>query len=128
MESNNSKEKLNTRCYKFSINIIKLCDDLPNKRSSWVITDQLIRSSTSIGANVYEARSSSSKIEFKKYFEIALKSANESNYWLNLLKDLNLVDLSTINYLIQEVTELGNILGRSIITLKKNNKSEKLKK
>jgi four helix bundle protein len=127
MESDQKKNKLNTRCYKLSISIIKLCDDLPNRRSSWVISDQLIRSSTSIGANVFEAKSSSSKVEFKKYFEIALKSANETIYWLNLLKDLNLTDSSKINILIQEVTEIGNILGRSVITLKKNIKSEKQK-
>jgi four helix bundle protein len=93
-----------------------------------VITDQLIRSSTSIGANVFEAKSSSSKLEFKKFLEIALKSANETNYWLNILKDLNLTDLNKINLLIQEVNEIGNILGRSVITLKKNINSEKLKK
>jgi len=128
MENKSNKEKLNTRCYKLSISIINFCDVLPNKRSSWVITDQLIRSSTSIGANVFEAKSSSSKLEFKKFFEIALKSANETNYWLNILKDLNLTDLNKINLLIQEVNEIGNILGRSVITLKKNINSEKLKK
>jgi four helix bundle protein len=82
MQKYNSKFKsdLKTRCYKFSLNIIALTDGLPNKRSAWIITDQLIRSTTSIGANLIEARTSSSRLEFKKFYEIALKSSNETKY------------------------------------------------
>ncbi|MCU0373077.1 MAG: four helix bundle protein [Ignavibacteria bacterium] len=120
MESNKYKTDLKDRCFKFSINTIKICDSLPNKRSSWIISDQLIRSATSIGANIMEAKSSSSKLEFKKFYEIALKSANETIYWLNLLKELNLTDLKNIDELIKESQEIANMLGKSVITLKKN--------
>jgi four helix bundle protein len=67
-----------------------------------------------------EAKSSSSKLEFKKFYEIALKSANETIYWLNLLKELNLTDLKNIDELIKESQEIANMLGKSVITLKKN--------
>ena len=113
MQSHNSKFKsdLKQRCYNFSLRIIALSDTLPNKRSSWVINDQLIRCATSIGANIIEARASTSRrssrraalssgwqlkeieevVNFKKVvYEIALKSANETKYWLELLRDAKL--------------------------------------
>ena len=82
MQNFNSKFKsdLKKRCFLFSLAVIKLTDTLPNKRSAWIIADQLIRAATSIGANLTEARASSSRLEYKKFYEIALKSANECIY------------------------------------------------
>jgi len=120
MQNYNSKFKsdLKKRCYNFSLKIISLSDALPNKRSAWVINDQLIRSATSIGANIVEAKSSSSRIEFKKYYEIALKSANETKYWLELLRDTNMIEVKTVTELLNEATELSNMLGAGVIKLK----------
>ena len=120
MQNYNSKFKsdLKERCYKFSLRIITLTDTLPNKRSVWVITDQLIRSATSIGANLIEARASSSRLEFKKFYEISLKSANETKYWLGLLKDAQLADSKTVDELLSEVHELANMLATGVIKLK----------
>ena len=109
---------LKQRSYKFSLEIIRLCDKLPQKRSAWVIADQLIRAATSIGANLVEVRASSSRLEFKKFFEISLKSANETVYWLSLLKDAGLVMPADVQELIKECQELSSILGKSVITLK----------
>ena len=79
------------RCYRFSIAVIRLTRYLPETRVYWTVTDQLIRSATSIGANIIEGKSASSKRDFIRFYEIALKSANETNYWLGLLRDaLNL--------------------------------------
>jgi four helix bundle protein len=86
------KSDLKERCYRFSLAIIALADTLPNKRSVWIIIDQLMRSAMSIGANLIEARASSSRLEFKKFYEIALKSANETKYWLGLLRDAKMAD------------------------------------
>jgi four helix bundle protein len=80
--------------------------------------DQLLRSGTSVGANLVEARSSSSRLEYKKFYEIALKSANETRYWLELLKDSNLVERNSIQELLSEVTEIANMLGAGVIKLK----------
>ena len=120
MENYNSrfKSNLKERCYKLSLEIIALTDSLPNKRSAWVITDQLIRSVTSIGANLVEAKSSSSRLEFKKFNEIALKSANESKYWLGLLRDSKLSDENKINKLLDEVIEISNMFASGVIKLK----------
>ena len=123
MQNLNSKFKidLKERCFKFSLDIIAIVDTLPNKRSAWVIADQLIRSATSIGANLVEARASSSRLEFKKFYEIALKSANETKYWLNLLKETKLANSVRITELLAEVTEISNMLGAGVIKLKNKN-------
>lgn len=120
MQNLNSKfdSDLKTRCYYFGLEVIKICDILPQKRSSWVIADQLIRSATSIGANITEARASSSRLEFKKFFEVSLKSANETVYWLSLLRDSKLLNSEKIGVLILECEELAKMLGKSVITLK----------
>ncbi len=81
----------------------------------------MIRSATSVGANITEAKASSSRLEFKKFYEIALKSANETKYWLELLRDAKLVEPNTINILLNEDTEIANMLGAGVIKLKNKN-------
>ena len=115
------KSDLKERCFNFALRIISLCDSLSNKRSNWIIEDQLIRSSTSVGANLTEARASSSRLEFKKYYEISLKSANETIFWLELLKKTNKVKEGEINLLLQEVSEIAKMLGAGVIKLKNKN-------
>ena len=122
MENQNHNLKMKNgfreRCYNYSITIIKLINDLPEKRIYWTISDQLLRSATSIGANIVEARSASSKRDYIKYFEIALKSANETKYWLGLLRDALDADKEEINKLLKETGEIANILAASLLTMK----------
>jgi len=120
MQSQNSKVKteLKYRAYKYSIAIIKFLDSLPKDVSTSVITNQLLRSATSIGANVVEAKGASSKRDFTNFFNHALKSANESLYWLGLLRDAKKINDSRLEYLLNETKELANILGSSVLTLK----------
>ena len=117
-----SKTKLKDRTYEYAITMIEFLDSLPKDTSSEVITRQLLRSSTSIGANVVEAQASSSKRDFTNFFNHPLKSANESLYWLGLLKDAKKIKNSQLQYLLNETQELANILGSSILTLKKKNR------
>ncbi len=112
------KSDLKTRCYKFSLDLISFIDILPNQRSCWIIADQLLRSGMSIGANLVEASASSSRLEFKKFHEIALKSANETKYWLGLLRDSGKTDKEKANKLLTEVTELSNMIAAGILRLK----------
>jgi len=114
----NGKSDLLSRAYQFSLGILKLSDQLPNKRSAWIITDQLIRSATSIGANLVEGRAASSRLEFKKFYEISLKSANETKYWLGLLQDSGLAKSDTISPFLAEATELARMLAAGVIKLK----------
>lgn len=106
------------RAFYLSINIIKCLDNLTNKQSTRIISDQLIRSVTSIGANIVEAKSSSSKREFINYFQIALKSANETKYWLALLNKLLPNNQKEIIEFIKEVNEISKIVGSSVLTMK----------
>lgn len=119
----NAKLKSNNvrvRAYDFSLAIIKFVNNLPNKKAFWAIGDQLLRSATSIGANLIEAQASSSRRDFIKFYQISLKSANETVYWLSLIKD-SFPELKEKTLpLLQEAVEISNMLGKSIITLKDN--------
>ena len=115
MQQNNN---LKFRTYRFSLDIIKFIKTLPNEKLFWTISDQLLRSATSVGANLIEAKSSSSRKDFTRYFDIALKSANETQYWLCLLKDSNLIESKDLSHLIKENEEISKMLGSSILTLK----------
>ena len=124
MQNQNSKFKitLQDRTYQYSIKVIEFLDALPKDTSTGVITNQLLRSATSIGANIIEAQASSSKRDFTNFLTHSLKSANESSYWLGLLKDARRINNPQLTYLLQETKELSNILGSSILTLKNRNK------
>ncbi|OHA24317.1 MAG: hypothetical protein A3D50_02180, partial [Candidatus Taylorbacteria bacterium RIFCSPHIGHO2_02_FULL_44_12] len=71
-----------------------------------------------IGANIIEAQAGSSKKDFTNFFSHALKSANESKFWLGLLRDSGKADKQRAETLLQETKELANILGSSIVTLR----------
>jgi len=109
---------LNKRSYIYALNIIKFLDGLPKDYVSGTIGRQLLRSATSIGANIIEARASSSKKDFVNFYTYSLKSANESKFWIGLLKDSNKVTSELANPILNEANELSNILAASILTMK----------
>lgn len=116
----NQKSDLKIRTYKFSLQIIKFINTLPNKRIFWTISDQLLRSATSIGANIIEAKAASSKRDFMKFYTIALKSANETKYWLCLLRDgTEIENKNKVEKILNETIEISNILGASLLTMKR---------
>jgi len=118
MENQKRKTQLKDRAYQYSIQLIKFFDTLPKDTSSQIIAKQLLRSATSIGANIIEAQGASSKKDFTNFFSYSLKSANESVYWLELLRDARDVNSPQLKYLLNETQELANILGSSILTLR----------
>jgi four helix bundle protein len=127
LKSQNYNSKLKTelkyRTYQFSLSVIKVLINLPQNKTIWVISDQLLRAATSIGANIVEAQAASSKRDFVKFYEIALKSANETKYWLCLLRDCEMIkDREKVNKVLQEAIEIARILGSSVLTLKGKNK------
>jgi four helix bundle protein len=113
-----SKLEIKRRAYDFALSAIKLVDSLPRDGSGSIIGHQLIRSATSIGANIIEAQAASSRKDFKNFLSHSLKSANETKFWLGLLRDSNKKPASEINPLLIETKELANILASSVITLK----------
>ena len=124
MQNQNAKPQteLKYRAYQYSIDMIKFIDSLSKDASTNTISRQLLRSSTSIGANIVEAKGASSKKDFANFFGYALKSANESLYWLGLLRDAKGIKNQQLDYLLKETKELANILGASMLTIKGKNK------
>lgn len=120
MQNHNSNVKgdLKQRSYQFSLDLIFFVDELSKDIVSKIILGQLIRCGTSIGANLFEATSSSSKLEFKRYHEISLKSANETKYWLCLLRDSGKANKERIHNLLAEVIEISNMIAAGILRMK----------
>lgn len=116
------KKMLIDRSFSLAKKVIVLVDKFPNKISSRIIADQLLRAATSIGANIIEAQAASSKRDFINFLNYALKSGNESIFWLILAKDLDSNLITEIDYLLKETNEIVKILGSSIATLKGKNK------
>jgi four helix bundle protein len=113
------KEAFKNRVYRFAVDVIRFVNvTLNEKRVFYSISDQLIRSVTSIGANIIEAKSSSSKREFLRYFEIALRSSNETKYWLCLFRDACDSDKVLTTTLLKEADEISKIIASSILTMK----------
>ena len=113
-----NENNLKARAYKHSLAVIRFLQNFPDKPIHRSLVDQLMRSATSIGANIVEAKAASSRRDFVKYYEIALKSANETKYWLGLMRDALGADKQSVEKLLQETDELSNILGASLLTLK----------
>ena len=101
----------------FSIYIIKYYKELLRKKE-FEIAKQLLRSGTSIGANVYEAQFAESKLDFIHKMKIASKEASETLYWLTLCEKID--DFELPEKLLPEIKEIISILSKIIITSKKN--------
>ena len=122
MENEEFKKKLIIRSFNLARNVIKLVDKFPQKRSAWIIIDQLLRAITSIGANIIEAQAASSRKDFINFLNHALKSGNETKFWLALSKDLDEKIIPELDVYLKETDEIVKILGSSISTLKGKNK------
>jgi len=116
------KKEFKTRVYRFILRLVKFIDKLPKDTSSQIFAKQILRSGTSIGANYIEAQASSSKKDFTNFFHHSLKSANETKFWLAILRDTGKCEENEAETLLAELTEIANILGSSILTLKGRSK------
>jgi four helix bundle protein len=105
-----SENDLQERLFRFAIDVIKMLRTLKGSADLKVIGTQLIKSSTSSGANYEESQAAVSRTDFGYKISISLKEMRESNYWLRLLGELHKQN-SEIVRLIKESTELKNILG-----------------
>ena len=103
----------------FSIRIINLYKHLCKTKMEYVLSKQLLRSGTSIGANIREARFAQSKIDFIHKMSIALKEANETLYWLELLNKTEYLNVTEFNNLYNDCDELLRMLHATVLTSKK---------
>jgi four helix bundle protein len=122
MEKQQGKTKsiLKYRAYKFSLDIIDFLAVLPKNYIFEIIGKQLLRSATSIGANIIEAQAGRTKKDFTNFYHIALKSSNETKYWLAILNEKirTKSEKEKAKILLKEAIEISNMLGASLITLK----------
>jgi len=123
MDQGKFKVEIVNRVYRLTVNSLRLLNSISWREVALsVIAKQLIRSITSIGANVAEAQGAVSNKDFINFLSYAFKSSNESLYWWNLLIDTELMQDQGVEKLLMETREIDNILGASIITLKKKQK------
>ena len=103
------------KSYDFALKIIKLCARL-KERKHFEMSSQLLRSGTSIGANIEEALAGRSRKDFFNKMSIASKEARETNYWLRLLRDANMLEKQDSKTFIEESEELIKILTSIVKT------------
>ncbi len=111
-----------SKSYAFALRIIKLYKFLVSEKKEYVLSKQILRSGTSVGALVKEAEHAQSKADFVYKMNIALKEANETEYWLMLLKDSDYIDNNSFNSIHPENIELIKLLVSIVKTSRLNNK------
>jgi len=112
------KKEFKKRLYNFTLRLIEFLDKLPDENVSRRISDQLLRSGTSIIGNYIEGQAASSKKDFINYFNTSLKSANESKLWFALLRDSKRIKAADVEWFLKELDEIAKIFGSSLLTLK----------
>ena len=108
------------RSYSFALEIIELYKSLISNKKEYVLSKQLLRSGTAIGALIKEAEHSQSKADFLNKMNIALKEANETEYWLMLLKDSGYIENSVFEPMHSKIVEILKLLISIVMTTKKN--------
>jgi len=111
MSDDKAPRDIGERTYAFAVRVVRVVNALPRTLAGAVIARQLMRAGTSIGANVHEARGSSTRREYSRRIKIARSEAQETLYWLRLLSDSELLSKRRLTPMIQEVQELVKILA-----------------
>ena len=103
----------------FAVDIVKLCTDIRDSRKGNILLNQVLRSGTSIGANIHEACYASSKADFINKFQISLKECYETDYWLGIFKDTGIITEVEYNDMFAKCSKIRKLLIASISTAKK---------
>ena len=109
---------LKTKSYKFAVRIVRLSQYLQQKKKEFVLFKQILRSGTAIGAIIREAEFAQSPADYINKFSIALKEANEADYWLDLLNDTEYIESKLYESMSNDCKELISMLVSTIKTLK----------
>ena len=112
---------LKDKSYGFALRIIKLYRYLSTNKKEYVLSKQLLRSGTSIGANVEESIGGQSEKDFVSKLSIAYKEARETNYWIRLIRDSDLLTEKQTESLLFDCDELIKIIGKIQSTIRKKN-------
>ena len=109
---------LKIKSYDFAIRVVKLAQYLQNERKEFVLSKQVLRSGTAVGALIREAEYGQSKTDFIHKLTISLKEANETEYWINILKDTGYIEYNLYESILNDCKELLRLLIASIKTAK----------
>ncbi len=115
---NGKRNIVSDKSYAFAIRVIKLYKYLSSEQKEFVLSKQILRSGTAIGALIREAEHAQSKADFLNKMNIALKEANETEYWLMLLKDTDYIDKQSYDSIILDSRELIKLLASIVKTMK----------
>jgi four helix bundle protein len=115
---------LAAKSYDFALRIIKLYKYMADEHREYTLSKQILRSGTSIGANVEESRHGQSRSDFVHKLAIAQKEASETSYWLRLLRDSEYLNIKLVDSLFGDCDEIQRLLAASIKTAKSNLKGE----
>lgn len=107
-----------TKSFAFAIDVVKTCQTIIEVRREYVLTKQLLRSGTAVGALIREAQNAESKADFIHKLAIAQKECDETIYWLELMKGTGYLNETEFNKLNNEALELLKMLRSSILTTK----------
>jgi four helix bundle protein len=110
-----------TKSKAFAVRIIRFYKYLTEEKKEYVLAKQILRSGTSIGANVRESYSAQSTADFINKLQIALKEADETAYWLEILTESEIITQDIFDSLSEDLKEISSLLASSIKTLKQKN-------
>ena len=113
-----SESILKTRSFDFAVRIVGLSRSLMQEKHEYVLSKQILRSGTSIGANIEEANQAQSRKDFIHKLAIALKEATETNYWIRLLRESGSIEAAIADSLLDECRQIERMLTASIKTTK----------
>ncbi len=117
-DKSKSKREFIARLIRFTVRTLRFTARIRKDANLWEVASQLVRSAASVGANVVEAQAGSSRKDYTKFFEIALKSANETKYWLVVVREYDTQYGEETKHLLAEAEEIANMLGSSVLKLK----------
>lgn len=112
--------ELRTRAKALALHVISACDEVDTRKGRGVLVNQIIRSATSVGANIHEANYASSKADFINKFHIALKECVETEYWIEILAGSCSIEKEIATQLLQECGVIRRMLAKSLTTAKSN--------
>ena len=115
-----SENIIKTKSFNFALRIVKLYQFLNQEKREYVLSKQLLRSGTSVGALVREAEQAESRLDFIHKLAISQKEANESDYWLELLFQSDYLNEIQYQSLKSDIVEINKILASIIISTKQN--------
>jgi four helix bundle protein len=104
----------------FAVNLINICNRIKDRKKESILTVQLIRSGTSIGANIHESKYAQSSADFVSKMQIALKECYESEYWLELLNRTGYLENEQYKKILNDCGQIRRMLISSINTVKEN--------